>query len=519
VKRSLRWRILVLAGTTLVALYALLPTFGLPVPGAQKVTLGLDLQGGMHLVLEVDLDKFMANYTDRQVADVRRILEREKVPAEKASREGLERARVVLGQGADREKALKAIRDRSGLDVTGGTGEEILLAVPSGLAADLRKNAVNQALAKIRNRVDQFGVAEPHITTEGDRRIIVQLPGVRDPQRARDLIGKTALLELKLVDVEGNLAEALRDQAKVPEGSQLLYGKKTEAGAAAPFLVKREPIITGDSLVNAAARPRTDAPGWEVDFQLDQEGARIFGEVTGKNVGRPMAVVLDNVVMSAPTIQEPITGGRGRITGDFTDQQAADLALVLRAGALPTDVKFVADLTVGASLGEDSIRKGVYASLLGALLVVSLMAVYYKWSGVLADAALALNLVMTLGALVGLRATLTLPGMAGIVLTIGMAVDTNVLIFERIREELRLGKTVRAAIDAGYAKAFVAIIDSHVTTFITAAALYYFGSGPIKGFAVTLTLGILINLFTAITGTRVVFDWRTGRGTLARLSI
>ena len=518
-KRSLRWRILLLAGTSLVALYALLPTFGGWAPGFQKVTLGLDLQGGMHLVLEVDLDKFMANFTDRQVADVRRILEREKVPVEKASREGLERARVVLGKGADREKVLKAIRDKSALEVTGGTGEEVLLAVPSGLGADLRKNAVNQALAKIRNRVDQFGVAEPHITTEGDRRIVVQLPGIRDPQRARELIGKTALLELKLLDVEGNLAEALRDQSKVPEGSQLLYGKKTEAGGATPYLVKREPIVTGDALVYARARPPGETPGWAVDFQFDVEGARVFGEATTKNVGRQMAIVLDNAVISAPVIREPITGGRGQITGDFTDQAAADLAISLRAGALPAPVNIVADLTVGASLGEDSIQQGVRASVLGAFLVVLLMGVYYRWSGVLANGALILNVIMTLGAMVLFKFTLTLPGIAGLVLSIGMAVDTNVLIFERIREELRLGKTIRAAIDAGYTKAFVAIIDAHVTTLITAAALYYFGSGPIKGFALTLALGIIINLFTAITGTRVVFDWRTGQGSMTRLSI
>jgi preprotein translocase subunit SecD len=474
----------------------------------------------MHLVLEVDLDKFMANYTDRQLADARRLLERDAVPAETVTRVGLERGTIVLGKGADREKALKALRDGSSLEITGGTGEEILVAVPGGLAADLRRNAVNQALAKIRNRVDQFGVAEPHIAPEGDRRIVIQLPGIREPDRARKLIGEVAQLELKLLDLEGDRAEAVRDPAKLPEGSQMLYGKDPQTGASVPYLVKRQPIITGDSLVNASARPRTDGgAGWAVDFQLDQEGARVFGEATTKNVGRPMAIVLDNVVISAPVIREPITGGRGQITGDFTDESAADLAVKLRAGALPAPVKFVSDLTVGASLGEDSIRQGVYACILGAALVVLFMAVYYKWSGVVADLALLLNVVMTVGALVALKATLTLPGLAGLVLTIGMAVDTNVLILERIREEFRLGKTVRGAIDAGYTKAFVAIIDSHVTTFITALALYYFGSGPIKGFAVTLTLGILINLFTAITGTRVVFDWRTSRSTLTQLSI
>ncbi len=524
-KRGLQFRIICLAATTLLAVYALLPTFGVPVPGSQKVTLGLDLQGGMHLVLDVDLDKFMENYTDRQLTDARHILEGESVPVAKAAREGLDRARLVLVKGADREKALKALREKSRLEVRGGAGEEILLGVPSDLAADLRRNAVNQALAKIRNRVDQFGVAEPHITTEGDRRIVVQLPGIREPERARQLIGKTAQLELKLVERDPNLlAEALRDPAKLPQGLQILYGKREDErgtrAPAMPYLLHRQPVITGDALVNAFARPRSDGGvGWAVDFQLDQEGARRFGEATTKAVGQQLAIVLDDIVMSAPVIKTPITEGNGQITGTFTDQEAADLALVLRAGALPAPVKFVSDLTVGASLGEDSIRKGFYASILGAVLVVALMGIYYRWSGVLADVALVLNLIMTMGAMVMFRFTLTLPGMAGLVLSIGMAVDTNVLILERIREELRLGKTMRGAIDAGYSKAFVAIIDAHVTTLITAAALYYFGSGPIQGFALTLGIGIVINLFTAITGTRVVFDWRTSRGTLTRLSI
>ncbi|HEY7677493.1 MAG TPA: protein translocase subunit SecD [Candidatus Methylomirabilis sp.] len=521
-KRGLRERILLLAITTLVALYCLLPTFGVQVPWAQKITLGLDLQGGMHLVLEVDLDKFLENFTDRQLADARRILEKEGIVLAAATRTGVDRGRLVLTKSADREKATKALRDLSSLEVTGGSGEEILLGVPAGQAAELRRSAVKQAVEKIRNRVDQFGVAEPHITTEGDRRLIVQLPGIREPQRAINLIGQTALLEFKLADDEANLEEAVRDQGKIPEGDQLLYDRKEDARGnvtRTPLLVKRQPIVTGNSLVNASASPRGDVPGWQVNFQFDQEGARIFGEATTRNVGRRLAIILDDTVVSAPVIQEPITRGQGRITGDFTDKQAADLALVLRAGALPAPVNVVANLTVGASLGEDSIRQGIRASVLGALLVVVLMGVYYRWSGALADAALIVNVFMTLGALALLKATLTLPGIAGVVLSIGMAVDTNVLVFERIREELRLGKTVRAAIEAGYQKAFVAIIDAHVTTLITAAALYYFGSGPIKGFAVTLSLGIVINLFTAITGTRVVFDWRTSRRTLAHLSI
>jgi preprotein translocase subunit SecD len=513
-----------LAITTACSLYLLLPTLGVPVPGTQKITLGLDLQGGMHLVLEVDLDKLLEHFTDRQVSDLRQQLEKAGIGVTAVAREGSDRGRAVLAKAEDRDKAMKVVQEQGGLEMRGGERETLLVGVPAGLARELRRNAVNQAAEKIRNRVDQFGVAEPHITTEGDRRLIVQLPGIREPERAIALIGQMALLELKLVDEEGmaKLEEAVRDPSKVPEGDQLLYERRKDPRGAetrVPFLVKRQPIVTGDALLNAGARPRGDQPGWEIDFQFNQEGTRLFAEATTKSVGRRMAIVLDNEVRSAPVIQEPITGGRGRITGDYTDKQAGDLAVVLRAGALPAPVNIVSNLTVGASLGEDSIRQGLHASLLGGVLVVLLMGVYYHWSGVLANAALLVNMIMTIGVMVLFKFTLTLPGIAGLVLSVGIAVDTNVLVFERIREELRLGKTIRGAVEAGYTKAFVAIIDAHVTTLITAVALYYFGSGPIKGFALTLAIGILINLFTAITGTRVVFDWIMSRRTITRLSI
>jgi preprotein translocase subunit SecD len=285
-----------------------------------------------------------------------------------------------------------------------------------------------------------------------------------------------------------------------------------------PIVVRRQPVITGANLTSAEVRP-DDQGGWLVAFSLDSEGGRIFGDFTGANIGKHLAIVLDDTVFSAPVIRSKIGEGRGQIEGSFTADGARDLAIVLRAGALPAPVQIIANLTVGPSLGQDSVQKGVWAAIVAAILVAALMAFYYKLSGIIADFALILNSIMLVGILVALRATLTLPGIAGIALGIGMAVDSNVLILERIREELKLGKTVRSAIDAGYDKAFVTIVDSHVTTLITAIALFLFGTGPIKGFAVTLSLGVAINLFSALVGTRVVYDWMTSRRDLRSLSI
>jgi len=294
-------------------------------------------------------------------------------------------------------------------------------------------------------------------------------------------------------------------------------GEKKEIVVKRPIVVQRRPVITGASLIDARVQV-DDKGGWLVAFALDREGGRIFAEFTGANIGRQLAIVLDDTVYSAPVIRSKISEGRGVIEGSFTPESARDLALILREGALPASVKIVSNLTVGPSLGQDSIRAGVQASIVAGTVVILFMGFYYRWSGIIANLALLLNLLMMLAVLAGIQATLTLPGIAGIALTIGMAVDSNVLIFERIREELRLGKTVRSAIDGGFSKAWVAILDSHVTTLITALALFLFGSGPVRGFAVTLALGVSINLFTATVGTRVVFDWLTLRG-MKQLSI
>jgi len=365
---------------------------------------------------------------------------------------------------------------------------------------------------------------------------VVQLPGVKDPKRAKALIKETALLEFKMLDEDNQLkldlparvpkdreAEVLKQaEAKLPEGDQILFERGVEKDTGReyriPYVVKKRVMLTGDVLSDArVAIGQFNDPYVSITF--DAKGGREFERITGENVKKRMAIVLDNSVYSAPVIQERISGGRAQITGTFTTQEANDLAIVLRAGALPAPLKIIQDLTVGPSLGQDSIDKGVRATLVAGAMVVVFMIVYYKLSGVIADMALILNLVCLIGALSALNATLTLPGIAGIVLTIGMGVDSNVLIFERIREELRQGKPVRLAVDGGYDKALLTIVDSHVTTLITGVALFLFGTGPIKGFAVTLCLGIAINLFTALVGTKVVFDIMNQRPKVEQLSI
>jgi preprotein translocase subunit SecD len=492
-------------------------------PRAEKVNLGLDLQGGMHLVLEVQAEKAVENTTERLREEIKRLLDKEKIEVAQLTREGATAILLKVAKAADRDKAQRALGDLPTLDkVPGATADELRLTLQAREVKRIEELAQRQSLETIRNRVDQFGVTEPHIVPEGDRRVVVQLPGIKDPQRAINLIGKTALLELKAVDDSLNPDEVAQGKAKLPADLQLLSLREVDDNRQAvgkrPIVVRRQPVITGANLTSAEVRP-DDQGGWLVAFSLDSEGARVFGDFTGANVGKQLAIVLDDTVFSAPVIRSKIGEGRGQIEGTFTAETARDLAIVLRAGALPAPVQIIANLTVGPSLGQDSVQKGVQAAILAAILVALLMVFYYKMSGVIADFALILNSIMLVGVLVAIRATLTLPGIAGIALGIGMAVDSNVLILERIREELKLGKTVRSAIDAGYDKAFTAIMDSHVTTLITAVALFLFGTGPIKGFAVTLSLGVAINLFSALVGTRVVYDWMTSRRDLKTLSI
>ncbi|HEY9073643.1 MAG TPA: protein translocase subunit SecD, partial [Desulfobaccales bacterium] len=396
----------------------------------------------------------------------------------------------------------------------------------------LQERTLNQSLEVLRNRIDQFGVTEPVLVRQGSDNIVVQLPGIQDPQRALDLIGQTAQLEFKLVDDQTtiNLPELIEQDLKagklkpgytpeqlnqaladkIPAEDQIYIEKSTnrETGRveSKPLLLKKKVLLTGDAVKNASVRIG-DYNEPYVSVEFDHRGATEFAKITGENVKRRLAIILDGVVRSAPVIQERIGGGRASITGSYTPQEASDLAIVLRAGALPATVKIVQNITVGPTLGADSIKKGLISGILATLLVVGFMIFYYRFSGLVADYALVINIVFLLGALSLLGATLTLPGIAGIILSVGMAVDSNVLIYERMREEFHAGKPLKAGIDGGYDKAFWTIIDSHVTTLITAVVLFIFGTGPIKGFAVTLSLGVILNLFTALFGTRVVYDW------------
>jgi preprotein translocase subunit SecD len=521
------------------------PVLYQPLPGWLKsvlpnkgITLGLDLQGGIHLVLEVEEERAVEIAVDRSVNAIQDLLVEKKIPVESVKRTASAQVTLTFQNADLRSQIQKVIEDFSSfVEVESqGTPTSVRYELKEVEIKRIKDSAINQALETIRNRIDQFGVAEPLIQRQGLKQIVVQLPGIREPKRAKDLIKETALLEFKLLDEASKLAmdlpqrvpkgkeeEVLKQfEGKLPEGDQILFEKVVEKDTGResriPYLVKKRVMLTGDVLSDARVSiGQFNEPYVSVTF--DAKGAREFDRITGDNVKKRMAIVLDNTIYSAPVINERISGGRAQITGTFTTQEANDLAIVLRAGALPAPLKIIQDLTVGPTLGQDSIQKGVRATLFAGILVVVFMMVYYKMSGVIADFALVLNLICLIGALAALNATLTLPGIAGIILTIGMGVDSNVLIFERIREELRQGKPVRLAVDSGYEKAFLTIVDSHVTTLITGLVLFLFGTGPIKGFAVTLCLGITINLFTALVGTKTVFDWINQRRKMSELSI
>jgi preprotein translocase subunit SecD len=527
-KRSVAGRFVAVIALTVIALLYFLPSLPdrvLPssvrayLPGT-GINLGLDLQGGIHLVLRVERDVAASNFVDRTVEGMNQQLKSEKIDGAQAAREGEYGLRITFPAGEETlAKIEKLVKDRfPDLQPQAG-GEGLGYALSPTELTRIRDGAVTQAVETIRNRIDQFGVAEPLIQRQGVDEILVQLPGISDPQRAIDLIGKTALLEFKLVDEKVRY----RPGTVLPEDDEILYKKVLDPTTGQeldrePYVVKKKAMLTGDTLTDARVSiDQFNEPYVAIAF--DPVGAEIFAQVTGEHTGERFAIVLDGNVYSAPVIRERIGGGRASITGNFTSAEANDLAIVLRAGALPAPVQILQNVTVGPSLGADSIRAGLTATLIGFIVVVAFMLVYYKMAGLVANVALVMNLVVLMGALGALHATLTLPGIAGILLTIGMGVDSNVLIFERIREELRLGKTVRLAVDQGYDRAFVSILDAHMTTLITAVVLFLFGSGPIKGFAVTLSLGILINLFTAFVGTKMFFDWINARRRLETLSI
>jgi preprotein translocase subunit SecD len=490
-----------------------------------KIQLGLDLQGGMHLTFEVETDKAVESSAERIKNDLREALKKERIFSTSLERVG-DKIEVVLLNPEVQERFNTFLKDEYPfLQQVGDASKEgdrvrVLVGFEPRQLEEIKKAAVDQALETIRNRVDQFGVAEPDISRQGENRILIQLPGIKDPQRAKDLIGKTALLEFKLVDEDYDLGRALAGD--IPFGDVILYQRvvdpETGAVRKIPYVIKDQTLMTGDALKDARVRlDENNIPF--VGISLHPAGARLFDQITGENVNRRLAIILDNNVYSAPVIRQRISGGEAVIEGRFTMEEARDLAIVLRAGSLPAPVVILEERTVGPSLGQDSINKGIKATLIGGLLVILYMMVYYRFSGFVANIALLMNMVLLLAALAMLRATLTLPGIAGIALTVGMAVDANVLIYERIREEMRLGKPPRAALEAGYTRAFLTIMDSNVTTVIAALVLLQFGTGPIKGFAITLSIGIAASMFTAIVVTRFIFDVVLSAVHVKRLSI
>ncbi|MFQ5666284.1 MAG: protein translocase subunit SecD [Candidatus Binatia bacterium] len=527
------YRIALILGLTVIAAVYLVPSFVTDLPQfwkdylpTQGVHLGLDLQGGTHLVMTVEVQKAIENALDHDIDELKRELRDAKITLDSAERKD---SRITVRLAThDRSRFTDFIKNRfPNLHIENASSEDGRLSMRLALIKReeqrLREFAVEQSLETIRNRVDQFGVTEPTIQRQGSEDILIQLPGIQDPERAKDLIGRTAVLEFKIVSEVPNPQDYISGKKPLPPGTEVLNGvdvdRMTGRSQRVQYLVESRTLMTGETIADALVRPATQLEGPYVALEFNARGAKLFDELTARNVGRRLAIILDNTVYSAPVIRERISGGRASITGNFDIKEARDLAIVLRAGALPAPVHVAEERTVGPSLGQDSIRQGVRSFIVGGTLVILFMLVYYKFAGVLADMALILNVVYLIAALAAFQATLTLPGIAGIVLTLGMAVDANVLINERIREELRLGKSPRAAIDAGYERALPAILDSNITTFLSGIILFQFGSGPVKGFAVTLCIGIASSVFTAVVGTRVVYDYLLSTRRLQTVSI
>ncbi|MBM3820749.1 MAG: protein translocase subunit SecD [Acidimicrobiia bacterium] len=516
--KNLRWKLVVILGVIALSVWAFYPP-------SQKVNLGLDLKGGVHLVLRVQTDQALRVETETTVERLRDAVNRAGVQYTRLEATGPTTFEIeaVSNDQAFRQAAIEAdtVFARSS-----GVGKYTYTMRPN-LVVQLREEAVNQALQTIERRVNELGVAEPIVARQGAAdQILVQLPGVTDVQRAKDIIRSTALLELKLVEQGPFPSEEAARQAygnNLPPDLVVVPGSQdvAAAGGGTPgtiyYVVRRTAPITGRDLRNA--RPSLDQNNLPaVSFTLNQDGARRMGQLTEQNMGRPLAIILDDRVFSAPTIEGRITD-EGQIYGAFTQQEAGDLSLVLRSGALPAPLDYLEERTVGPSLGQDSIEAGVAASIGGLALVVVFMALYYRLTGLNAVISIGVNLLILLGMMAYLGATMTLPGIAGFILTIGMGVDSNVLIFERIKEELGTAKGVRAAVNAGFDRVWWTIVDTHVASLIAAMFLFQFGTGPIRGFATTLTIGLLSNVFTAVFVSRTVFELVLAKRQAQTLSI
>jgi len=493
-------------------------------PLEEKINLGLDLQGGMHLVLEVEAEKAVEFSMEQRTENIKHALGDEDIEVDRVIfNKDTNVIRVILVDAIDTIGAETVLKNYTALEKKEdlSKGLELVYQLRDDEYQYIQDNAIQQAQEVIRNRIDQYGVSEPSIQVQGTRRILVQLPGIKNPGDILKLIGQTARLEFKLID-ESMSPEAAKTNG-VPPGSEIMLEKvvdrTTKKVTETMHLVKKRVLLTGDMLTAADVRYDTEYNEPYVAITFNSMGAMAFSQLTSDNVGKRLAIVLDDRVYSAPVIREKITGGRAQISGSFTSNEAKNLTIALRAGALPAPLTMLENRSVGPSLGRDSVEAGINSIVIGMVAVVLFILIYYRLSGVVAVGGLVLNLIMLLGALAYFGASLTLPGIAGIILTVGMAIDANVLVFERIREEIRMGKTVRAAIDSGFAKAFRTIVDANVTTFIAAIVLFQFGTGPIKGFAITLCIGIAASMFTAVFVSRATFDTFMSRKKIERLSI
>jgi preprotein translocase subunit SecD len=517
-----RWKALAILLTAMVVCTFAVPNFfseqtiqSWPKWAQRHIVLGLDLQGGSHILLEVDAAAVRKEKVEQLRDDVRRVL--------REARVGLSSAPVVRGTSVevgvrenDLQTALTKLRELSqplggllgttgqrSLEINNLGGGRVQVTLTEPAILERIRQAVDQSIQIVERRVNELGTVEPLIQRQGTDRILVQVPGLQDPQRLKELLGKTAKLDFRMVDGTMTAEQALA--SRPPPESEILYGPSREGRI--PYLIEKRVLVSGADLTDAQPSfdQRTSEP--VVNFRFNASGARKFAAATTDNVGKPFAIILDNEVISAPVIREPILQGSGQISGSFTVQAANDLAILLRAGALPAPLTIIEERVVGAGLGQDSIQKGKDASYYGAALVVVFMVVTYGLFGVFASVAVAINVAMIFGVLSLLNATLTLPGIIGIVLTIGIAVDSNVLIYERIREEVRTGRSPIAAIDHGFTRALATILDSNITTFIAAAVLFFIGTGAVRGFAVTLGIGIITTVFTAFTLTRLMVAW------------
>ena len=511
-----RWKALAIILTALVVCLCAVPNFfpearvkTWPLWAQRHLVLGLDLQGGSYLLLEVDSNYVRKEKLDQVRDDVRRALRDAKIgyTGLNARNDAVE---VHISRENEVQPALAKLRELSqplggllgsngqrSLEVTDAGNGTIRLTVPQAAITDRIRQTIEQSIQIVERRVNQLGTVEPVIQRQGTDRILVQVPGLQDPTRLKQLLGKTAKMEFRMVDE--SVSPDAAAQGRIPPEDELLPEVNGQQ-----LVIKKQVLVSGGDLSDAQTGfdQRSGEP--VVNFKFNSTGARKFAQATTENVGQRFAIVLDNQVISAPVIREPIIGGQGQISGSFTVQSANDLAILLRAGALPAPLTVIEERTVGPGLGQDSIEKGELAAYVGSIMVIVFMLVTYRLFGLFANIAVTVNVAMIFGLLSLLNATLTLPGIAGIVLTVGIAVDSNVLIYERIREEIRGGRNAISAIDAGFKRALATILDSNITTFIAAAVLFYIGTGPVRGFAVTLGIGILTTVFTAFTLTRLI---------------